>query len=108
MLAPSSSTSPVEVPPEKRGTSPVTMPSSVDLPDPVGPETSDQLALLDRQVDVGEDGRVGVPEADAAQLQEAHADDQPRLGGEAAAASSPSTEPSSAIRVTCGNDARSG
>ena len=40
MLAPSSRTSPRSSPPLNRGTSPVTTPSSVDLPTPVGPETS--------------------------------------------------------------------
>ena len=56
MLAPSSSTSPSRVPPLNRGTSPVTTPSSVDLPTPVGPGDQHQLALVDGEVDAVQDG----------------------------------------------------
>ena len=57
MLAPSSSTSPVSVPPVNRGTSPVSTPSRVDLPTPVRAGDQHQLALLDGQVDAVEDRR---------------------------------------------------
>ena len=49
---PSSRTSPVRGPPVKRGTRPLTMPSSVDLPTPVRPGDEDQLALVEGEVDV--------------------------------------------------------
>ncbi len=71
MLAPSRSRSPPSTPPEKRGTIPVTTPSRVDLPTPVGPGDEHQLALVDDEVDVVEDPAAVVPEGDAAQLDHA-------------------------------------
>ena len=66
MLTPSSSTSPSSVPPEKRGTRPVTTPSSVDLPTPVGPETSTSSpSSTTRSTPSRTGGRVVVGEADA-------------------------------------------
>ena len=51
---------------------PVSTPSSVDLPEPVGPVDQHQLALADAQVDAVQDGAVAVVgQADPAQLDHA-------------------------------------
>ena len=77
------------------------------LPGSGRPGHQDQLALFDQQRHVVEHECVVVPERDVAQLQQRHPPTT-RGSGAAATAASPSSAPTSATMVTCGNDDTSG